>query len=290
MDLPLVERLIGSQEYTAQKKDPRKEGAKDNFKRKTNLLSATRILVETACNTPIRDRAQTFNIMILVGGSITALIVILRLVYKQFFSPKRQLDIYDWPILIAVAFGVATMGLTVGGLIPRGLGKDIWGVSSSDMRYFGVLFYCIQIIYVILIGLIKLSLCLFYIKIFSGSTSRRILWVTSAMHIATMKAFVIAIIFECWPIRSQWSRYDYSEVNAGDSDGFRCIDINALGWSNAGLNVASDFWLLCIPLCHITKLDLHWKKKVGVALMFGAGAWYVLFFTLSAMILTLCQA
>lgn len=212
--------------------------------------------------------------MILVCGSITAIIVILRLVYKQFFSHKRQLDLHDWPILLAVAFGVASMGLTVGGLVTHGLGKDIWGVSSSDMRYFGVLFYTIQIIYVILIGLIKLSLCLFYIKIFRGSTSQRILWVTTAMHFATMMAFVIAIIFECWPIRSQWSRYDYSEINAG-GDAFRCIDINTLGWSNAGLNVASDFWLLIIPMCHIPKLDLHWKKKVGVALMFGAGAWYV---------------
>lgn len=256
-------------------------GTKDKSNWKSNLLLATRVLVETACNTPTRDRAKTFNIMILVCGSFTAIIVILRLGYKQFFSPKRRLDMHDWPILLAVAFGVASMGLTVGGLVPHGLGKDVWGVSSSDMRYFGILFYTIQIIYVTLICLIKLSLCLFYINIFRGTTSQRILWVTAAMHFATMLAFVITIIFECLPISSQWSRYDYSELNGGGDD-FRCVDINAIGWSNAGLNVASDFWLLIIPMWHIPRLDLHWKKKVGVALMFGAGAWYVrLFFILS---------
>lgn len=208
-----------------------------------------------------------------VFGSFAAFIVLARLTYKQFFSPKKRLEMQDWPIMVAVPFAFTAIGITVGGLSAHGLGKDIWGVPTSDLRSFGYYFWTIEILYIILIIIIKLSLCFFYLQIFISKRTRIVVWVTAGLHICTMTAFVVAIILQCRPLSSQWDRYDFSE--AGDNSSTKCFNINAAGWANAALNVASDLWLIAIPLYHVKKLDLHWKKKIGVVLMFGTGAWYV---------------
>lgn len=211
--------------------------------------------------------------MMFVFGAFAATIVIIRLVFKQFFSPKKRLEMQDWPIMFALPFAFTAIGITLGGLTAHGLGKDIWGVAANDLRSFGYYFWTIEILYIVLIISIKLSLCFFYLQIFVSRTTRIVVWVTAGLHIATLIAFVVAIVLQCRPLSSQWDRYDFSE--AGDASSPKCVNINAAGWANAALNVASDLWLIAIPLYHVTKLDLHWKKKIGVVLMFGTGAWYV---------------
>ncbi|OAR01129.1 hypothetical protein LLEC1_07273, partial [Akanthomyces lecanii] len=52
----------------------------------------------------------------------------------------------------------------------------------------------------------------------------------------------------------------------------RCTRVNLLGWLHGGISVAIDVWMIGIPLFQIRKLELHWKKKVGAAIMFLTGA------------------
>ena len=82
---------------------------------------ATRVLIETACQTPVRDRARTFNVMMFVFGAFAVTIVVLRLVFKQFFSPKKRLEMHDWPIVFAIPFAFTAIGITLGGLTAHGL-------------------------------------------------------------------------------------------------------------------------------------------------------------------------
>lgn len=37
------------------------------------------------------------------------------------------------------------------------------------------------------------------------------------------------------------------------------------------MSIALDLWILAIPLWQLRSLKMHWKKKVGVALMFCVG-------------------
>jgi hypothetical protein len=47
--------------------------------------------------------------------------------------------------------------------------------------------------------------------------------------------------------------------------------VNALGWSNAAISIVLDAWMLGLPMSQVVKLKLHWKKKIGVAMMFVVG-------------------
>lgn len=195
--------------------------------------------------------------------------VVLRLIHKQFFSARRRLNAEDWTLIAAIALGIPSVALTIFGLTAHGLGADLWGLERSNLIVFGRYFYVIQIIYILLMALVKLTLTLFYLNIFFGRGIRALLWATVVFHIANAVAFTIAIIFQCLPIIYQWEKYNYVNNNSVEGHYF---NINAAGWANSAITVASDIWLLAIPLSQVHKLRLHWKKKLGAALMFLAGA------------------
>lgn len=61
-------------------------------------------------------------------------------------------------------------------------------------------------------------------------------------------------------------------------DGF-CIPSAPLAYVNGSLNVALDLWMIMIPLYRVRTLQLHWKHKAGVVIMFLMGTLYVVFCT-----------
>ncbi|KAJ3494223.1 hypothetical protein NLG97_g4219 [Lecanicillium saksenae] len=207
--------------------------------------------------------------MIITMTGFTVAFVVPRLTYKQFFSARKRLDIEDWTLISALAIGLPTVALTIFGLTAHGMGTDLWGLERANLIAFGRYFYVIQILYILLMAFVKLTLTFFYLNIFFGRAIRALLWGTAVFHVAGAVAFSIGIIFQCLPISYQWEKFNYINNNAVQG---HCININAAGWANAAISVASDIWLLAIPLSQIHKLQLHWKKKLGAALMFLTGA------------------
>lgn len=206
--------------------------------------------------------------MIVAMSCVTMTIVTTRLLYKQFFSVGKRLNSEDWTIVVAILLGVPSVALTIFGLTAHGLGKDLWGLSRSDLVAFGRSFYAIQIIYILLMLLLKLTLTFFYLNIFTGRKVRVLLQGTVAFHVLAAIAFTIALIFQCIPINYQWRKYDFENDTAIQG---HCINVNAGAWANSAVSVASDLWLLAIPLSQVYKLQLHWKKKLGAAIMFFTG-------------------
>ncbi|KND89226.1 hypothetical protein TOPH_06097 [Tolypocladium ophioglossoides CBS 100239] len=211
----------------------------------------------TACSVPVRDKAARYNIIAILLGVITILITATRLIFKQFFSHAKALDPDDWAILGTVAIYICGMFIGIEGLTAYGLGKDIWTLTTSEIPKFALYFYVMEILYLSGISLIKLSLSLFYLKIFSGLTIRRLLWGTVILNISYGFVFIVTAIFQCSPYL----------------DGLRghCVNTNLFGWLYAAISVAVDFWMIALPLSQVINLWLHWKKKIGVAIMFLLG-------------------
>lgn len=205
--------------------------------------------------------------MIILVVAAAGVLLVTRLIYKQFLSAKGRLDSADWTILAATLLCLPSIAVNVS-MARNGLGKDVWGVSPHDLKTFGLYFYVVQILYPILMGLIKISLTLFYLTLFPSRSIRLLLWITVVAHVLMTVAFPFTIILQCLPISYQREKYDLQEP--GQAHG-HCINMNASGWVNAATTLASDVWLIAIPLSQIRKLTLHWKKKVGATLMFLTG-------------------
>ncbi|KAG5912689.1 hypothetical protein E4U42_001988, partial [Claviceps africana] len=220
----------------------------------------------TLCDLPVRDRAADFRLTNFLLGGLVVLAIVSRLSFKRFFSTTRRLGSEDWTILGATVTALTSSMVQTFFLMPSGLGRDVWTLDVAHLVRFGLYFYIMEIMYLMLITLVKICLSLFYLNIFPGRGIRRLLWITVGFHVAFGLAFILKTVFQCSPVEYSWTRYDGDPGTAG-----RCIDIHLSGWANAVLGVLADVWLIALPLTQLQKLRLHWKKKVGAAVMFMTG-------------------
>ncbi|KAK2594959.1 hypothetical protein QQS21_007317 [Conoideocrella luteorostrata] len=209
--------------------------------------------------------------MALTVGIITTVITVARLIFKRFFSTTQTFTVDDLVITIALILHISCTTINVAGLATHGLGRDIWTLAPEELRTFTFYLYIIEIHFFTEISLAKISLLLFYLNIFPEKRIRRLLWGTAILIAVFGLVSSVIAIFQCTPVDYFWTQY--SGTSAG-----HCLNINAFAWSNASVHVATDIWMLGIPLSQIPKLKLHWKKKLAAAFMFMTG----LFITVAA--------
>ncbi|KAF4119825.1 CFEM domain [Geosmithia morbida] len=224
----------------------------------------TKNTTATACGAPARDRSRDLVILSDTLVIITAVMLVARFVFKLFvlkmaFSPD------DWLVLAAALSAAPTASIIVYGTTANGLGRDIWTLTDEQITKVLKYFYITTCIYFITTTLLKMTFVAFYMRIFPSPNTRRLLWASQIFIIITGVVFTLAGIFQCIPINSFWTRWTHPEDR-------QCININAVAWSNAAINIALDLWVLGIPMWELRRLQLHWKKKIGVGIMFSVGA------------------
>lgn len=129
--------------------------------------------------------------------------------------------------------------------------------------------YVNEVLYFTQVFAVKVSILAFYLRIFPYTTIRRVIWGTIVLSAICIIIFDFITIFQCRPISHYWTGWN------GDEPG-SCLSINAITWAIAAASIILDFWMLALPLSQLKKLQLHWKKKIGIALMFSVGMLYVL--------------
>ncbi|KND89041.1 hypothetical protein TOPH_06339 [Tolypocladium ophioglossoides CBS 100239] len=222
----------------------------------------TKNLTATTCNEPIRDKSPEYVAISNAFGIISALFIVQRFGYKIW--AKLDFGPDDWFTLITVISGVPNTVFNAHGVAPNGMGRDAWTLTYDQITNFGRYFYIMEIVYFAEVALLKLTLLFFYVRIFPSPRVRRLLWGTIVFVCLFGVTFVFAATFQCTPIAYYWVRWDREHEG-------KCLDINAIGWSNAAISIAVDSWMLAIPLWQLTSLRLDWRKKVGVAVMFCTG-------------------
>ncbi|KAI0126996.1 CFEM domain-containing protein [Xylariales sp. AK1849] len=215
------------------------------------------------CGAPVRDKAVEYNVVSSTLMGTACLVVLVRLAYKQFFT-SVDLALDDWFILLTLINAAPSAIINVSMLTANGLGKDIWTLTPDEITNFSIAFYIIAILYFSEVFVLKLSMLFFYLRIFPARNIRRVIWGTIAFDILFGVAFILTAVFQCRPISYNWTSW------RGEGGG-QCVNISTIAWANAAISIVLDIWMLAIPLWQLRDLRLHWKKKVGVALMFCVG-------------------
>ncbi|KAL5596714.1 hypothetical protein BROUX41_006594 [Berkeleyomyces rouxiae] len=226
-------------------------------------MLTTKNITATDCGIAPRDERHTYDAVSITLGVITGIVVTLRIAFKLFII-QDQLNLSDIFILATMCSGIPSTVMNTTGLTKHGLARDIWTVPFDDITLFGRYYYVMEVLYFTHVTLLKLSILFFYLRIFPGPAVRRLLWATVAVVSSFGLAFVIAAIFQCNPISYFWTRW------SGETSG-SCVSINHLAWANAAGSIFLDLCMLAIPLSQLRHLNLHWKKKLGVGLMFCTG-------------------
>ncbi|KAK3314209.1 CFEM domain-containing protein [Apodospora peruviana] len=149
-----------------------------------------------------------------------------------------------------------------------GYGKDTWFVPFDHITEVLKIFFVDMLLYTLTRFFVRASIILFYLRVFPSNPDhkmRRILVWTMVANFIYNLAFFIAVIFQCDPISHFWTQWE------GLDDG-HCGNVNVLAWVAAATGIVFDVWLLALPFPQLIALNLHWKKKVMGAVMFGVGA------------------
>ncbi|UKZ60810.1 uncharacterized protein TrAtP1_002080 [Trichoderma atroviride] len=226
----------------------------------------TMSLAQDSCGSPVRDRSTRFKAMNYSLGFITLTIAVIRFASKFLFSIRQGFGPDDWALFTAAFIGIPCIAFNVWGLVENGLGRDIWTLTPSAISKLAQWFVAMEIFYVVIMTIIKTSLTLFYLDLFTGTRFRKLVWGTIVLLATSCISFVIGTLVQCAPLTFAWEQFNGSNASQG-----QCININALGWANAAVNIAIDIWLLAIPLIQLYKLDTHWKRKLSAASMFLTG-------------------
>ncbi|KAL1880549.1 hypothetical protein VTK73DRAFT_5562 [Phialemonium thermophilum] len=215
-----------------------------------------------ACGVEGEDRRDLVWIIAIVFGLLGLAAFILRCLARLYVTAQTW-GLDDWAMSVAVCVMIALSVIAIP-LTQHGLGLDMWNVSSDDITAVLRLYFWDEMIYVSCLALTKVSILLFYLKVFPGRTFKFCAYALIALNSVYALSFIFILIFQCDPIPGAWRQWD-GEFPA------KCISINIIGWTAAAINIALDLAVIILPLPPLLRLSMSLKKKLQIILMFTVG-------------------
>ncbi|KAI1338419.1 hypothetical protein F5Y15DRAFT_417064 [Xylariaceae sp. FL0016] len=214
----------------------------------------------TLCHEPVRYKTRSSPLATAITGSIAILFVAAR------SSDRFIRREFGWADVCALLAMISALPMDVLEFLmtANGFGRDIWTLTAGQITRVVKYTWLSQIFYVPAIGLTKISVLLFFLRVFPGDNFRRICLLTIAHCAAFTAAILFGTIFSCTPIEYTWLGWT-GEVKGSS------IDTNAFWWAQAGINIATDLFILLLPIPGILALNLGTRKKIYVLLMFSVG-------------------
>ncbi|KAF1941328.1 hypothetical protein EJ02DRAFT_206185 [Clathrospora elynae] len=188
---------------------------------------------------------------------LAAIVVALRL-YARFFV-VRCAGIEDLGIILAM---LCSVGLTIciGIQANYGMGEHLYELSEVDMIKTLQAFWASLIVYYLSLGLTKGSVLLQYRRVFTTKRFQIMCWIIMAVVIAYTVWTVLGSIFACVPVRAFWTKEKAS-----------CLNQYAMWFTNASINIATDFAIIILPIPVIRNLSLGKRQKIGLIAIFAVG-------------------
>ncbi|CAD6592983.1 MAG: hypothetical protein ASARMPREDX12_006635 [Alectoria sarmentosa] len=190
---------------------------------------------------------------------LSTLAVSLRFVSRRISTGKFYMDDYVIVFALLLSFGDCICQF-VG--VRYGLGQHIDQVGKQDEVTYLLILYVLQLFWNTTLPAIKVSILLFYRRLFPV---RRLL-VASSIIGAILLAWYIAIqitaIFQCLPIHYYWRRLDQGH----------CIQTTNFYIILASLNLATDVAILILPIPFIWHIQIQKSKKLWRSVVFLLGS------------------
>ncbi|KAL2067592.1 hypothetical protein VTL71DRAFT_2017 [Oculimacula yallundae] len=222
----------------------------------TQVLSRNQAV---SCDLPFRDKSNLMVILFTFIIIFTSILVALRMASKIFI--KKQVSPEDYFACLAQCMSIVSNTFAIQ-MSRHGFGKHLYSQKDGAMKVIFFEFYIGENIYVAVLGLIKISILAFYLRIFQLQTPFRIAVYATIIFVAIgTSAISFLTIFQCQPVASFWD----TDLNG------KCLDINALAYANSGLSIVQDFLIIILPIRVVWQLNLDRKKKWSVAFMFALG-------------------
>jgi hypothetical protein len=119
-------------------------------------------------------------------------------------------------------------------------------------------------LYAVIITLTKISIILLYLRIFPTRGFVIRCYCLIGFIVAFFVGAGFAVTFTCSPLSLMWTLWD------GEHTG-TCGNVNAMVYAVAGINMTLDVTIFLFPLPQVLRLQMNWRKKAAIALIFSVG-------------------
>jgi hypothetical protein len=197
---------------------------------------------------------------------MVVVLVVSRIVVKMQRTQSWGAD--DITIIAAAVFTVVQC-IMMGLMTFKGLGRNIWLFNDKTITTFYVYLLVVQYAYVLSLCLVKLSILFFFLRTFPDQRFRTFVKWTIGFNILTTIIFSICGALQRQPIYLLWEGWkDFPPKGT-------TLNIPAIIFSHAAINIALDVWMFVLPLTQLYHLGLKPKKKAGVMLIFSVGIFLI---------------
>lgn len=207
----------------------------------------------------LNDSRQTQIVAVVAVMTVVSTIaVILRLISRKISAAPYGAD--DFLIIVAL---VLTYGLNINEIIAvhYGFGRHQLMLSLDYISKFLLNDWTIQILFASAISITRLSLLVFYHRIFPVKRFRIVASITGCIMICWWISFIFAIIFSCYPVTSYWDKAIVGH----------CVNEHTLSWGITGTELATNIIMLVLPIPWLWKLRLDLSKKLALIGIFALG-------------------
>ncbi|KAI4834464.1 hypothetical protein E4T44_08787, partial [Aureobasidium sp. EXF-8845] len=218
--------------------------------------------IKESLSAPRRNKEALGTFTTLIVGGVAILAYLMR-VASRLPGSNSKWGLDDWALTLAMLF-IIPLTICAYVLNQIGMGKDMWFVSFDHITEILEIFYFTELLYLAAVGLTKISILLFYLRIFPDWKLRRAIYAMIGVSGLYSVVFVTVTALQCIPVSMAWKKWD------GEHHG-KCLDLNADGWASATLNIVLDLIVIVLPMKQLTVLNMGWQRKLGVIVMFLGG-------------------
>ncbi len=189
---------------------------------------------------------------------VSTVAVILRFIGRKISAAPYGID--DALIIVAL---VLTYGLNVNEIIAvhYGFGRHQLMLSLDYIKKFLLNDWTIQILFATAISVTRMSLLLFYHRLFPVRRFTIVAVITGCIMIGWWIGFIFAIIFSCQPVASFWNKAIPGH----------CISEKSLSWGITGSELGANILMLVLPIPWLWDLRLALSKKFALIGIFMLG-------------------
>jgi len=196
-------------------------------------------------------------------SALAAVALVLRFVARLRRTSKIELD--DW-FALAGLIGIGAMLIeeilwaTIGGS-----GKHIDNLSPDQIETFLKIFLSNEFTYSITSPVIKISVVLFYRRIFTTHSFRLAANAVILMITLWGVATFLAAALQCRPLKAYWDITIHGQ----------CFDALKYVLGVQGVNIFLDLVILCLPMKMVWGLRRPWQERLALAGVFLLGGFVV---------------
>ncbi|KAH7138367.1 hypothetical protein B0J11DRAFT_13764 [Dendryphion nanum] len=171
-------------------------------------------------------------------------------------------------------------GLAVGGIIATsiavssGLGKRSYLLKPGDLPIIEKGLYASTLLYVLTLGISKISILLFLRKLFHTKAHKLATTLLNSIVICWTVAITISVAFEC-SLPTPWERFSA-----------KCVPMKPFWISATAIDIATDLALILLPIFIVSTLQIELRKKMIIIAIFASRLILVTLSTLRIIYLT----